>query len=180
MKKNEVQIGGVYSAKVNDRVVHVRIDAENRSGGWDATNLATNKKVRIKTVQRLREKISGPTGQPATPDEPEATAPAAPVPETPKPKKTRKAKQADAAPAEGNGKKMSCIDAAARVLTEAGEPLNAKQMIEAITTKGYWTSPGGKTPHATLYSAIIREISVKGADARFRKTERGKFAVQNA
>ena len=180
MKKNEVQIGGVYSAKVNDRVVHVRIDAENRSGGWDATNLATNKKVRIKTVQRLREKISGPTGQPATPDEPETSAPATPVPETPKPKKTRKAKQTDAAPAEGNGKKMSCIDAAARVLTEAGEPLNAKQMIEAITTKGYWTSPGGKTPHATLYSAIIREIAVKGADARFCKTERGKFAVQNA
>ena len=43
MKKNEVQIGGVYSAKVNDRVVHVRIDAENRSGGWDATNLAVNR-----------------------------------------------------------------------------------------------------------------------------------------
>jgi len=180
MKKNEVQIGGVYSAKVNDRVVHVRIDAENRSGGWDATNLATNKKVRIKTVQRLREKISGPTGQPATPDEPEATTPATPVPETPKPKKTRKAKQTAAAPAEGNGKKMSCIDAAARVLTEDGEPLNAKQMIEAITTKGYWTSPAGKTPHATLYSAILREITTKGNDARFRKTERGRFAIQNA
>lgn len=185
MKKNEVQIGGVYSAKVSDRVVHVRIDAENRSGGWDATNLATNKKVRIKTVQRLREKISGPVGEAATPNEPEATAahvPDAPAtPATPPVvKKTRKAKQADAAPAEGNGKKMSCIDAAARVLAEVGEPLNAKQMLEAITTKGYWTSPGGKTPHATLYSAIIREISVKGAGARFRKTERGKFIVQNA
>ncbi len=59
--------GSIYlwrhnSAKVNDRVVHVRIEAENRSGGWDATNLATRKKVRIKTAQRLREKISGPTG----------------------------------------------------------------------------------------------------------------------
>jgi len=176
-----VQIGGVYSAKVNDRVVHVRIDAENRSGGWDATNLATNKKVRIKTVQRLREKISGPAGQAATLDEPEATVPDAQTPETPvtptKAKKTRKAKQADAA-GEGNGKKVSCLDAAARVLAEAGEPLNAKQMIEAITTKGYWTSPAGKTPHATLYSAILREINVKGNDARFQKTERGKFAAR--
>jgi hypothetical protein len=72
---------------------------------------------------------------------------------------------------------VSCLDAAARVLVEAGEPLNARQMIEAITAKGYWTSPAGKTPHATLYSAIIREISVKGNDARFRKTERGKFAA---
>lgn len=54
---------------------------------------------------------------------------------------------------DGDGNKMSCIDAAARVLAEAGEPLNAKQMIEAITTKGYWTSPGGKTPHSWLQTS---------------------------
>ena len=175
MKKNEVQVGGVYSAKVSDKVVEVRIDAENRHGGWDATNLATNKKVRIKSAQRLRAVVGGESAEPATPAEPE-------TPETPavaaKAKKTRKAKQAEPT-AEGNGKKVSCIDAAARVLAEAGEPLNAKQMIEAITTKGYWSSPAGKTPHATLYSAILREITVKGNDARFRKTERGKFAIQN-
>jgi hypothetical protein len=38
--------------------------------------------------------------------------------------------------------------------------------------KGYWTSPGGKTPAATLYSAILRELAHKGSDARFAKTER--------
>ena len=171
MKKNEVQVGGVYSAKVSDKVVEVRIDAENRHGGWDATNLAPNKKVRIKSAQRLRAVVGGETTAPA-----EAETPA---PETPavaaKVKKTRKAKKAVA---EGDGKKMSCLDAAARVLAEAGEPLNAKQMIEAITTKGYWTSPAGKTPHATLYSAILREINVKGNEARFQKTERGKFAAR--
>ena len=48
MKKNEVKIGGVYWAKVTDKVVSVRIDAENPHGGWDATNLDTNRKVRIK------------------------------------------------------------------------------------------------------------------------------------
>jgi hypothetical protein len=41
-----------------------------------------------------------------------------------------------------------------------------------------WTSPGGKTPHATLYSAILREIQVKGDAARFVKAERGKFAAR--
>jgi len=49
-------------------------------------------------------------------------------------------------------------------------------MIEAVEAKGYWKSPGGKTPHATLYSAIIREIKLKGTEARFRKTDRGRFA----
>ena len=56
--------------------------------------------------------------------------------------------------------------------------MNAKQMIEAMETQGLWTSPGGKTPHATLYSAILREIQVKGDDARFVKVERGKFTVK--
>jgi len=40
---------------------------------------------------------------------------------------------------------------------------------------GYWTSPGGKTPHATLYSAILREINLKGKGSRFVKTDRGLF-----
>lgn len=75
-----------------------------------------------------------------------------------------------------NGK-MSALDAAAKVLGEAGTPMNAKEMIEAMASKGYWTSPGGKTPHATLYSAILRELDTKGKDARFKKTERGKFAA---
>ncbi|MFN7134026.1 MAG: helicase-related protein, partial [Myxococcales bacterium] len=66
---------------------------------------------------------------------------------------------------------------AAKVLAEAGEPLTAKGMIEAMATKGYWTSPGGKTPHATLYAAIIREVATKGTEARFQKTDRGLFTT---
>ena len=74
-------------------------------------------------------------------------------------------------------KKLSAIDAAAKVLGESGEPLNAKQMIDAMAAKGYWTSPGGKTPHATLYSALLREITTKGNEARFKKTQRGHFTL---
>lgn len=74
-------------------------------------------------------------------------------------------------------KKLSAIDAAAQVLASAG-PLNCKELIEAMATQGLWTSPGGKTPHATLYSAILREITVKGHESRFVKTERGRFAAR--
>src|SRR5262245_56915156 len=73
-------------------------------------------------------------------------------------------------------KKVSALDAAARVLEEEGKPMGCKEMIDAMAPKGYWTSPGGKTPHATLYSAILREISAKGKEARFKKTDRGHFA----
>jgi hypothetical protein len=79
-------------------------------------------------------------------------------------------------PAKPEGK-LSALDAAAQVLAKAAEPLNTKQMIEQMASKGLWTSPGGATPHATLYSAILREIQVKGKEARFKKTERGHFAV---
>jgi hypothetical protein len=71
-------------------------------------------------------------------------------------------------------KKVSALDAAARVLAEEGKPMTTKEMIDAMAAKGYWTSPGGQTPQATLYSAILREL--KSAEPRFKKTERGKFA----
>jgi hypothetical protein len=71
--------------------------------------------------------------------------------------------------------KMSALDAAAKVLGETGQPMTCKEMIETMAAKGYWQSPGGRTPEATLYSAILRELKVKGAESRFKKTERGKF-----
>jgi HB1, ASXL, restriction endonuclease HTH domain len=99
-----------------------------------------------------------------------------------KTKSTKTAKAAKKAPAkktkEPKDKKLSAIDAAAQVLATSKEPLNAKELIEAMAAKGLWTSPGGKTPHATLYSALIREIATKGKEARFVKTERGKFAAK--
>ena len=63
---------------------------------------------------------------------------------------------------------------------EATEPLTTKQMVEAMSVKGYWSSPGGKTPHATLYSAILRELQNKGDASRFVKTDRGHFQLRSA
>jgi hypothetical protein len=82
------------------------------------------------------------------------------------------------APADnGKAKKLSALDAAAKVLSSSKTPMTTKELIDAMTTKKLWSSPGGKTPHATLYSAILREIGTKGKEARFKKTERGKFAA---
>ncbi len=72
-------------------------------------------------------------------------------------------------------KRVSALDAAAKVLAKAQKPMNVKELIEAMAVAGLWTSPGGKTPQATLYAAMFREINAKGKDARFRKVERGTF-----
>lgn len=88
--------------------------------------------------------------------------------------KTRRARKSKST-GRGTEKKLSALDAAAKVLGETGQPMNCREMIEAMAAKGYWASPGGKTPTATLYSAIAREIAAKGVDSRFRKTDRAKF-----
>jgi HB1, ASXL, restriction endonuclease HTH domain len=101
--------------------------------------------------------------------------------ETPKPEVAETPKVETAKPAkkkaEPKPKKTSALDAAAKVLGETGQPMTCMEMIEAMSKKGVWTSPGGVTPQATLYSAITKEIKAKGKEARFQKTERGKFAV---
>ena len=91
-------------------------------------------------------------------------------------KKTAAAKQPKSPAMTEPAKKLSALDAAVRVLNESGQAMNCQEMIEAMAAKGYWTSPAGKTPSATLYSAILKELKAKGTAARFRKTERGKFA----
>src|SRR5436305_6883571 len=87
---------------------------------------------------------------------------------------TKKAEKPAKVAAAKNGK-LSAIDAAAKVLGESKEPMNTRAMIEAMAKQGYWTSPGGKTPWATLYSAILNEVTTKGKESRFKKTDRGHF-----
>ncbi|MBI1375826.1 MAG: hypothetical protein GC159_24210 [Phycisphaera sp.] len=72
--------------------------------------------------------------------------------------------------------KMSGLDAVAKVLGETGEPMNCKAMVDSAIAKGYWKT-GGKTPAATIYAAITREITTKGKDARFKKAGRGQFVL---
>ena len=90
---------------------------------------------------------------------------------------TKAATKATPHAAKSDGK-LSQLDAAVKVLGEAGTPMTTKAMIEAMATKGYWTSPGGATPAQTLYSAILREVQKKGNDARFTKVDRGQFTLK--
>ncbi len=76
-------------------------------------------------------------------------------------------------------RKPTLLDAAVRLLRESGEALGAKDMATKIIAAGWWETKG-KTPEATLYSAIIREISGKGAESRFHKVGRGRFELTAA
>ena len=188
MKKAEVTIGGKYYANVSGNRVEIQIDAEKATGGWSATNLATGKKIHIKSAQRLQGEVGTRRGRAKVTTEGNVTvvenepATVETIGATPAgvPKKARKKPAAEATDTNAGDppeKKLSCVTAAIKVLTESTEPLNAKEIIDAMVAKGYWTSPGGKTPHATLYSAILREMA-KGDASRFVKSERGRFTAR--
>ena len=97
---------------------------------------------------------------------PKTNAKASAKPKAPaKPKAAREKKE----------KRVSALDAAATVLRKAGKPMRSQEMIAAMAEQNLWKSPGGKTPHATLYAAMLREINEKGKAARFKKVDRGQF-----
>jgi hypothetical protein len=91
-------------------------------------------------------------------------------------KSSKKTKSKKTKGAGADAKKLSAMDAAAKVLAEIGQPMSCKEMIGAMAQKRYWSSPGGKTPASTLYSGIIKEIATKGKESRFQKTDGGRFA----
>jgi hypothetical protein len=117
-----------------------------------ATKAPTKAKAPKATGDQKGEKAAKP-----------AKAPKADKPTTPKaPKKT--------------GGSMSGLDAAAKVLADSRKPMTCKEIVAEAFKKNLWRSEGA-TPEATIYAAIIREISAKGGEARFKKTERGRFAI---
>ena len=75
MKKDQVRVGAVYTAKVSGGIAEVRITGEKWKGekhvGWEAVNTATNRPVRIRSAQRLRAAVGKPaapaTASPTTP-----------------------------------------------------------------------------------------------------------------
>jgi hypothetical protein len=172
MKKNEVKIGGTYLAKVSERVVPIRIEAESRHGGWDATNLATNKRLRIKSPQRLRGEVNaGTKSQSTAPLKADSPEPREPKTKQPKPK----ASTAAVAKPE-KAKKASGLDVAFKVLTQSSQPMSCREIVQKMLDENLWKTSGA-TPHATIYAAMIREIQTKGQSARFVKVDRGRFTA---
>ena len=130
--------------------------------------MAKKKTTSSKGTEKLRkEALAEIAGRIGADDEPQAnaTAPA-------KGKKAGPKKLKSETP-----KRIGALSAAARVLTEAGKPLRSQELIDLMAEKGYWSSPNGRTPAATLYAALIREIKSKGKDARFKQVGPGQFAL---
>ena len=159
MEKADIKISSIYAMKIGKNTVGIRIMSQNPDGHWVGVNVNTNKEVIIKSADRLCGVYN------------------------PKPNRVAQGAKKDTEPSndatskqERTGSKTGGLSAAVKVLQETNEPLDCKNMVNLMLGKGYWKTDG-KTPSATIYSAIAREIKAKGDNSRFRKTERGKFML---
>ena len=101
------------------------------------------------TKAPARKKGDQPSRTTARPTPPTTPTHAAAANGVPTPTAPRRPGRKEAKPP-----KRSALDAAVLVLQEAGTPLSCQEMIAAMAQKGYWTSPQGRTPSATLYTAV--------------------------
>ena len=82
LKKDDVKIGGVYVVRLHGKMTKVRIEEETSSQRWvglassgkrrtsthwSATNLATGRRVVIKSAAKLRKEVNPEGGTPAQP-----------------------------------------------------------------------------------------------------------------
>ena len=77
-----------------------------------------------------------------------------------------------------SAKKLSMLDAAAKVLKTAGHPMTIKEILAAMEESGLWTQGRGRTPANSLVAAIGLEIR-KRTKRRFHKTAPGTFEFGN-
>jgi hypothetical protein len=176
--KRKVEIGQVYSAKVGGSFVAVRADKSLGHGRYEGVTMrpeGTGPKVKFCTDAVRGEGMSQEQWR-------ERHAPKQhdlPMPSAAEVAQYQAKGKRSRAVKETGDRKPSGLDAAVRVLREAGTPLGCGDMVKTALEKGYWQT-GGKTPAATIYAAIITEIAKKGAASRFRKTGRGMFELTDA
>lgn len=70
----------------------------------------------------------------------------------------------------------TALQAAELVLMEMGKPLHCRELVQVMLSKGLWTTKG-RTPAATLYVALRRDMNGKGSDSRLRHAGKGLFSL---
>ena len=166
--ESSITVGTVAIVKVGRNEVEVTV-TEITATGWKVKSQSTGREFEVRRIERI-------VMEPAEEAEPEAAAPAEPETE-------EEDNAVNPAPESGSGprpeKKLSLLNAAAKVLAACRVPMNCKEMIAKAVEMGLWTPTGAKTPEQTLYSGIFREIK-STEEPRFRKSETRKGSFEYA
>jgi hypothetical protein len=174
VEEKDVKVGMVYSIKSGGGRIWARIDKALGGGNFNAVTMPGGKVIKV-SAENIQGDGKTPEkwAQKHKPKENESPKDADnKMPADAKPSKKNKAAKTD----KKKERKISGLGAAVLVLKENGKPMKCSDIVETAIDKGYWTTKG-TTPAATVYSAIIREIAVKGNRSRFRKSARGEFEL---
>ena len=162
MKLENVKLGETYTLAIGKNAVQVTVTRVDEKGKITVLT-GSGKTITVADAARLTA--------------PKAAKGAKAEATTPKGTKAASGRNvAQKGAPRGEGKRLGLVDAAIQVMKAAGKPMNCQEVVKAILEQKLWES-AGKTPAATLYSSILRDIQKKGAEARFKKVERGQFAL---
>ena len=175
MKLENVKVGEAYTLKVGKNLVAVTVkgvDVKGKitvaSAGGKQMTVTDAGRLTVRTVADDVGRLTAKQAAHAAPRKAAASKGA---------KAAAKRATAHQGAPQAKEKRVGLVDAAILVLHEAGnKPMNVKDIVEAILAKKLWSTTG-KTPAATLYSSILRDIQKKGSEARFKKVDRGQFAL---
>ena len=174
--ESNITVGTVAIVKVGRNEVEVTV-TEVTATGWKVKSQSTGREFEVRRIERI---VTEPV------EETEAAAPEVAEPETAAPAEQETEEEDNAvnpAPESGSGprpeKKLSLLNAAAKVLAACRAPMNCKEMIAKAVEMGLWTPTGAKTPEQTLYSGIFREIK-STEEPRFKKSESRKGSFEYA
>jgi restriction system protein len=71
---------------------------------------------------------------------------------------------------------LTALDAALKVLHDAGKPLHYQEITRRVLSAGLWKT-AGKTPAATINAQLATNIKRNGSASAFRRAGRGIFAL---
>lgn len=156
---SEITVGTIAIVKIGRNEVEVTV-TEITEHGWKVKSQSTGREFEVRRIERIIEEPAAEEAEPET--EENAVNPAPESGSGPRPEK-----------------KLSLLDAAAKVLASSREPMNCKELVAKAIEKGLWIPTGAKTPEQTLYSGIFREIQTK-EEPRFKKSETRKGSFEHA
>lgn len=73
---------------------------------------------------------------------------------------------------------MTVLEAAEKILTEAGHPLSTRELTEQMLLKGYWKTQA-RTPEATVKACLAVDLKTKGKASIFIRPKPGHYGLKN-
>ena len=164
MKNSQIQIGNRYQIQLGKNTTEITVLAFDKENGTWLCGTSNATLLKVKNTERFLKELK-PKVKKAAPMTKESNGVTGNKAEKP-------VKRMGPKP---NGK-MSVLDAAHRVILEAGRPMRVQEIMETALARKYCVVTS-KTPFNTFNGGIRNEIIKKGEDSRFVWMDKGLFDV---